>query len=540
MAPVRNVINDDEIGAPTSFRFFWTSFILFLATAPYFINAYRTSPGYTYDWMIPPYPVDTHAYRAWARQAYDGHWLFTLKFTALHNPRIIFLPFFLVAGLLAKISGADIGLVFLLMKSLGIVVFFASFFRLLRHFRLSPLQSIAASIFVGVSAGLGGWTPTLFPEGLSRNWTPVDLWLVDSNTFWCLLWNPLYPFSLALMLMSLIWADESVSSGKKPTAWLSGACLGALALIHPYPLVVLYPLLTIICIARRPKDWQPFWFRIIGASLPSSIYVAAVAIFDPMLRRHNALGTADAITPFAYLSGLGFLPWLTAAGAIQEKKFFRRYWPLLSWIGISAVLSYSSIWFQTKYIFGAHVALCVLAGAATEPILSSLGWKPRPAAACVALLLLAMPYTLTIHLRESLAMAAQNIGEDYYLSPEMKQALQYLEAHSSHSAVVFADPQTSAKVCAFAGNTVMWGHWAQAVDFEERQGWMRNIFSLGSGLNDAERLRLFWNSGVDYLFLDGRWRQGFKTAPAAGLLQEAKKIFENSEVSIYQHDAGPS
>ncbi|MDE2510706.1 MAG: hypothetical protein KGL74_06250 [Elusimicrobia bacterium] len=74
---------------------------------------------------------------------------------------------------------------------------------------------------------------------------------MDSNTFWCLLWNPLFPYSLALMLC--------------------GLSVGTLALIHPYPVA----------------------------------YAAAIAAFHPLLKLHNAMGAMSGPSLAGILVGFG-------------------------------------------------------------------------------------------------------------------------------------------------------------------------------------------------------------------------------------------
>ena len=116
--------------------------------------------------------------------------------------------------------------------------------------------------------------------------------------------------------------------------------------------------------------------------------------------------------------------------------------------------------------------------------------------------------------------------------------IDYLRADSAQrSDVVFADPWTSAKICAFAGNTVVWGHWAQGVDTNERRAWVASVFGPGSGLSPEERRREFWDSGIEYVFVRGLWREGIETGVGPQLLKDADKVFENDAVSIYRRRA---
>lgn len=531
---MRSATTDSRQDATWNFLRFWAAFILLLSVAPYFIASARTPPGYSYDWMIPPYPTDAYAYRAWARQAADGLWLFSLKFTALPNPRALFLPFFLLAGKLAWLTGADTGIVFLVLKSAGVLLFFEALYAWLERLRFTPFQTVAAAVLVGISAGIGAFAPLIFGR-LPLSWTPVDAWIVDSNTFWSLLWNPLYPFSLALMLTAVRLADESSSSGDARAAWLCGLCLGAEALLHPYPLVVLYPLTAALFAVRRPRGWSLLWLRTLAASLPATAYVAAVALLDPALRAHNALSTQEAPSMFACLSGFGLPLALAVAGAFAAPNgFLRRRWPLAAWFALSVALTMCPFWFQTKYLFGAHLPICLLAAAGAEPLLERLARSRSVRIALAAGFAALLPWTNVGHLVKSSLGARGAESGAYYLSDSRLDALDFLARNTRRDEVVFADTLSSAQIAAFAGNTVLWGHWAQSVDFDERQAWMKRVFAPESGLTPEERRKAFWDSGVSYAFLAGSWRAGFESASNAAVLAGATKVFENPAVAIYR------
>jgi hypothetical protein len=343
------------------------------------------------------------------------------------------------------------------------------------------------------------------------------------------------------MILSFIAADKSLADADKRAAWLSGLCLGALALLHPYPLAVLYPLLTVLCVVRRPGDWLPYWLRLAGASAPAALYVASLSYFHPLLRAHAGLGGQGGFTLFAWLTGFGLPLALAAAGLLSGgAAFARRYWPLLLWLGLSLALCGSPLWFSTKCVFGSHLPVCLLAGAAAEPLWRRMPWRPAGKAALAALVLLPMPWTNLVHLKECLTTVAANADGQYRLSPGMVSALNYLAAHSRRSDVVFSDPWTSAKVCAYAGNTVVWGHWAQGVDAPQRQAWVDRVFSPASGLSADERRRLFWGSGVGYVFVRGLWRAGFNTGYGPELLRDADEVFVNEAVTIYRRRPSPA
>jgi hypothetical protein len=92
---------------------------------------------------------------------------------------------------------------------------------------------------------------------------------------------------------------------------------------------------------------------------------------------------------------------------------------------------------------------------------------------------------------------------------------------------------------AYAGNTVIWGHWAMSVDADEREAWSRDLFERPQNWDDPARARDFWSSGVEYIFADGILKQGIERTGYKWrvILNGADEIFRNSSVVIYKRRA---
>src|SRR6266446_2321214 len=224
-----------------AFRLGWTVFVVAATSIPYLLNVHSTPPGSHYTWIMPPYPEDSMAYRAWSEQAAHGSLLFQMKYTALPHAPFLFHPFFLIGGCLSALTACDIGIMHWGLKAAGVVLFFMAFFKYTDYMRVSGIQSILATVLVGVSSGFGG---LLVLFGLAKRLPalPADLWVVDSNTFWSLLWNPLFPWSLTLMLIAIHRLDRGTREGRTMDLWQSGLATGAMVLIHPYSQRLLFTL----------------------------------------------------------------------------------------------------------------------------------------------------------------------------------------------------------------------------------------------------------------------------------------------------------
>ena len=518
--------------------------MLVATSAPYLVNFFSTPSGYDYTWIIPPYPDDSFGYAAWAQQAAHGAWLFKIKFTAIPHAPFLFHPFFLICGWLSALFLCDVGIVFFAVKAIGVVLFFAVFYRYVDYLKLNTTTSVVATIMVGVSSGLGG----LFAlAGWTRmSMFPADLWMPEVSTYWSLLWNPLFPFSLSLFLLCIYWLDRG--SGERIAAdfWRSGIATGIMALIHPYSVPFLLAFAAILTGVRCRIRSIEYFGRYIGSALPFLIYLFWVSHSNRLASQHSVQGVMKSPHPVAYAIGFGLPLVLVAVGlVVRGKLLLTRYWHFLLWFLLSAALAFFPFWYQRKLVFGAHIALCMLAAIVFNSILSAIASRQLRRIVMIASAIILLPliavtpaYLLYTQRRE----VRQNRDSAYYISDAMMNALRALRKESKPDEVTIALYSTSRLIAAFAGNTVVWGHWAMSIDFKERQKWTEEMFSLQADWTDEKRAAQFWGDNAQLLFADGPLKQSIESSPNQWdvILKGATKIFENSSVVIYRRPANLS
>ena len=523
----------------TAFRWGWSVFVIMATTVPYLLNRFSTPPGYHYTWILPPYPEDSYGYMAWEQQAAHGAWLFKIKYTALPHDAFLFHPFFLVCGWISSIFSCDIGIVFLAVKTVGVGIFLLTFYSYIDYLGLTRIQSITASILVGVSSGFGGifgFSNLINPsQGIS-----ADIGIMDMTTFESLLWNPLWVYSLILMIMAMFWLDRGTRDARASDLWLSGLATGVMALIHPYSQPLLLVFAAIVIIARKRAGAAGYLCRYFAASLPFVIYVAFVSEFNPIVSKHNPLGEMDSPPFAAYALGFGLPLILCVAGlAVERGQLIKRYWQIILWFLLSVTFAYLPFWFQMKFIFGAHIPLCIMAGISFDLILNKCSSVAARDCVLVLALVVLLPlvastpmYLLAVGSTE----VAQNERGSYYISDELMQGLKFLKASTNPDQVVFANYETSRLIPAISGNTVVWGHWAMSVDLKEREAWINHLFAPQSNWDDEQRSRDFWSNDIQFIFADGDIKQSVEQYPYKWrvILKDADKVFENNSVVIYQ------
>ena len=541
-------ISGSNLKAPTkgsfaglnSFRLVWIIFMVLATTAPYLLNFFSTPAGCHYTWIVPPYPEDSFGYMAWTQQAAQEHFLFQLKFTALPHSAFLFHPFFLIAGWLSRLFASNVGFTLFILKEVGVVLFLLALFKYTDYLGLNRFQSIVATILVGVSSGVGGLLAYFGLADPSTNFSG-DLWLVDMNTFWCLLWNPLFPWSLTLMLLALLWVDCGSRDGRKSDFWLGGTATGILALIHPYSQPLLFIFAVLITVLRRKAFALIFLSRYFLAAIPFVIYVGLMAALHPLVSKHDSTGEMISPSPATYALGFGLPLLFCVAGlAVERKQLMKRHWPVMLWFVLSVALAYFPFWFQRKLIFGAHIPLCILAAISLNLILNRLSNPQTRSQITIVAAIIFLPllvstpaYLLASENRE----VRNNTDGYYYISSDVTDGLHFLKTETRPSDVVFATVETSRLIPGLVGNTVVWGHWAQSVDLAERQNWITNLFNPQADWADTNRAREFWSTNIQYIFADGSFKQSLEQGRRQWqvILNEADAVFTNQSVVIYKH-----
>jgi hypothetical protein len=427
-------------------------------------------------------------------------------------------------------------------KAIGAVLLLATFYRYTDYLRLNPTQSVAAAVLLGVSSGFGGIL-AVFGSINSPSIFPADLWMPELSTFGSLLWNPLFPWSLTLMLLSIYWVDRGTAEERASDLWLSGLATGVMVLVHPYSLPLLFTMAAIITVVRRKASVLGYLFRYFAAAAPFAIYMIVASRANAVVAKHSIMGEMPSPPIAGYLLGFGFpLLLVMVGGVVMRSEVVERYWQLVVWFLLSILFAYFPFWFQRKFVFGAHVPLSVLAGVTFDLIFTK--WSPggaRRAATAIAAVIL-LPFliaTPTYLLISQYQKVKANADGAYFLNNEIMDGLKVLQQRSRPEDVVFAAYATSRLIPAFSGNTVVWGHWAMSIDLKERQTWSMNVFNAQS---DEKRSAEFWGSDIQFVFADGEVKQWFENHPfMAGLiLKDANKVFENNSVVIYQRPGAAS
>jgi hypothetical protein len=481
-----------------------------------------------YTWILPPYPSDSLSYAAWTRQAADGALLFQVKYTGIDHDAVIFQPVFLIAGWLQAATEWPTGAALLAVRTLGVLGFVWTFHWFCLGFSLSRRQRVLALLLVVVSSGFGG---LLAPAGLRS----ADVWMPDLNTLWSLVWNPVLSFSLVLLLAVAGNLQRHQRDGRRRRLIAAGALTGLLAFVHPYD-VVPAALLGLFAVGTASPRSRMLG-SLVSFALPAAppvLFQGSLALFHPVLSAHSG-ALMESPAPWSYLTGLG-LPLVLAVAAVVmlgPRRIWRDYRLLVFWILATALLLYLPVWFQRRFVTGLHPSVCVLGAVGLDLLATRAAGGRRPVwGSIVAALLAASSITHVHNARMTLVGLRQN-PSFYFLPRPIAEALDFLASDSHPSDKVLAHANVATHIPGRTGNTVTHGHWAQSVDAEDHDRWLRFLFATKADGLDPQRAASLSERGIDYVVVDAAvWQLWLRQRMPDWLTAHYDVVFRNDGAMI--------
>jgi hypothetical protein len=380
---------------------------------------------------------------------------------------------------------------------------------------------------------------------------PLDVHIVETNTFWTLLGYPYYALAEGVLLstlMAVFLADRS-----KSKAAAAAAAVGALALgfLHAYDLILVYAICGVFALVRWATTRRFPWFlaytlaAVAMASAPLSIYYVYLTSADPLwksiLAQYPNAGVWTPTPPHMVIL-LGFPLLLAAAQLFDSKPRDERDWFVLTWLAVGFALIYLPTVYQVKMLVGLQMPIAVLAARTwqrrVEPTLAralvhraSLSPWVVPVS---AFLVAALCAPTNVYLYAWRVLDLSRHEAPFYLHRDEAAALDWLAHHASKSDVVLSTLDVGRFVPSYGASRAFLAHWAMTNRYFERMSLTDQFFSPGTsqewreGLLHREGITLIVRPaplGVPALFDPGR---------SAGF----ERVFSAPNAQVYRYTAG--
>jgi hypothetical protein len=131
--------------------------------------------------------------------------------------------------------------------------------------------------------------------------------------------------------------------------------------------------------------------------------------------------------------------------------------------------------------------------------------------------------------RDARLIFASDKSAEYYVARPLMDALEFLRARGTPDEVVFSSLETGALVPAVSGNTAVWGHWAQSVDYDETRRWRDDLMAPG---DPAEKARRLW-AKADYVLADGALKRSVDDGKLSWIKNEGALLFSSPGADVY-------
>jgi hypothetical protein len=544
------------IGWPPTHELRWAAIIaillMVLTCLPYLYGLGIREPGEYYSGMLAN-PDEHNVYLSYMRQARDGALFFIDPFTSEPQSGRVINLFFLALGMFSRVTHLSLPVVYHLARVISGWLLLTAIYCLAAQVLATVSGRRIALVLAGLASGLG-W---LYPASGGQP-HPIDygpgLVMPEAITFLSLLLNPLFCFSVFLMVAALGLAAHAFVSGSVRSAVLAGLAALVLGNIHTYDLIplvaVLAVFLVMLLVGRRLTG------RAIALALLMGLLATPSVIYQLWLIRGGevTLVVKSRETPVAspapiFLAlGLGLPLALALVGALRSALRGATDGARLAalWLVLGFALVYLPVPFQRKLAEGLHVPVCVLAVFALESLWRRA--KDRRALWIGAMLVLVtIPSSLLFvnralrDLRSNNQAYIANLMPPLYLRADQHGALQWLSGKATPSDVLLCSSFLGSYAPSLAGCRVYVGHWAETLHFQNKLGELSRF--LRADTPDASREAFCRREGITYVLRDdsiydqvyylspeGEAGPGFEPEGADWLV----RVYQQDRVSLYR------
>ncbi|MBI3944438.1 MAG: hypothetical protein HY321_00815 [Armatimonadetes bacterium] len=512
---------------------------------------------YLFGWLLRPSDYMWHVYNAddanvhlsWMRQAAEGRWLFTDRFTSEpQQPQFTHLLFLLLGKIAGIFGGSYHALiaVYHLARVVSAWVLLVLVYVLAGCIYPDRETRRLALLAVGLSSGVGWWLRGLLgvsdgPGGgaLAELLRTLPVW-PEATTFLSLYIYPLFTVSLALLVGAYLLLLRAFETGSVKTAAGAGILALLLGQIHSYDIIPFYGVLAVavaaLGIARRAVPWREAGLAavVVALSLPAPLYQYLVFHANPVFRQ-KALIPTPTPAPAHYLLTYGFVLLLAIAGAARLRRGGHRHAGfLVVWAVVTLAATYLPFSFQRKMVEGAHIPLAILAASAW----AALGrrWGVPSAAWAAALVLLTIPSNLGIMANSAHRLVDNNaIGvaqqlPPYYLDEGERGALDRLKEAGRPEDVVLCFPVVGNYMPPYCGVTAYASHWAETINLGTK--WRQVHEFLQSYVSDNWRRDFLRDQRIRFVFIGHVERALGNFDPARA--HYLKPLFTSESASLYE------
>lgn len=515
--------------------------------------------------------VEDGSYLSAIGQGMDGAWLYRIPFTTEEQSPALIEEFYLALGHAARALGLTAEDMWHVARIACDVILFISTFGFVSLFLASPLQRFVAYLLAILGAGVD-LSRFQFDWLSSIEAVPTDLHLPEAHLFFSALTYPHFALSIALVLITFSLLLRALGALGPPPAqdrdlelrlWFRPLALAVAAGIGNLMLAVVFPFLSYLMAAVAVLYslalvwWEPRRIARSGAVLAVSFGLPAPLLFyyqlalagNPVLSAWNAQATTLSPNPVHYvLTYIWVLPFAfagIAAVRTMEPRRRRIVAFLWTWVGAVAVLLYTPVTQQRRFVEGVQVPLAILATIGMfEVVLPALArtrvfvaLSRRRGYSADGLNRMILVGWITLSSLTSAYLWVSGVALLGWLQPYPLfrpigeiQAMDWLRGGAAAGETVLSSYWTGSYLPSRSGDSVFIGGRYETLQFDVKRAESERFFDPVT--DDAWRQALLRDNRIGYVFFGRGERDLGSYDPSHSPF--LKLVFRNSDASLYR------
>jgi len=478
---------------------------LVISTLPFLVAYWSTPPGLRFSGFVLN-AEDANSHLAKMMLGRRGEWLFYLNYSPEVSEGAFVNSLWNLLGWLASVLGLQLVVMWHAARVVFGLVYLVAVAVTINYFVGDQRQRTVALFLAVFGSGLG-WVPLLFGQQFVVGERMIDFWLAEAYSVPVLVGYPHILLAVAMLLLTFVLALKALETDRIVIGLASGFCALIYVLVHPFgiavvdlPLAVYILVLALLRLKGLVRS-LPVLAPVFLLPLPVFAYDAAVFFTNDAFRAWSEQNLCLSPSPLLYVLGYGVMVPLALLGmaAVVKERAERRIF-LIVLTTIVAFLLYLPFNSQRRFIEGLVVPLAILSAkglaAYVWPRVGKEGSKILVRIATPMILGLALPSTLIF----AAGLAYFSLSHPAQLYPDALavEAIRWLGSSTRPDEVVLSSQRTGNLIPAIAGNTVVIGHWAETIGFEEKRRLVKAFFDERT--TDDERRAILERFRVSFVF----------------------------------------
>lgn len=559
-------------------KIFWFSIaVIFITAIPFIYGCFHTPFGKVQSGIFSLTPVDMNVYYSYLEQAKQGRIVFADLFTSEAQSPLIFNIFWLGVGFVGKIFRLNSIIAFQFARIFLIPVFIITAYVFISYFFIDKTKRQTALIFILFSSGVGAILAPILEKFVYETYGyyhwPLDMWVPESTTFLTLFHMPHFIASLALIILIflftlLAWennspADKGSASRRKGVGLkyelYAGLCALILFQFHPFHIPTVFGVLggyfIFLCLINKKILFSKSRSLVILFlfTLPNLIYHLYI-LQNPIIKQRAMQNVC--LTPAWWLSliGFGFLVPSALMGVYyiltktrkreNTKTLNEKYYFLVIWLIVQAVLIYSPTVFQRRMSEGLHIVLCILAVIAVFGLIKNARQKINPnkldkiiiyiySNKILLIIIFAIFFSFSNMLNIARDIAYyKNENILFYLPAEKKDSFEWIKKNTGNSAVFLSHATTSNFIAGNTGRFIYAGHGTETLFFEKKQEKIKWFF--GEEDDDQKKIEFLKSNNINFIYYSDWEKIYSKNNINFAEKKYLELVYKNNLVEIYK------